>query len=197
MAELIQRQTVTHGGAMQSPDSSLVLTEITQRYLWSVQPGRQDNLARFTETVFDTAPRPGEVLKMDSLRLLQLWPHKAYLLSSTPRLPRRLDGFSGIMTDIGHGYCEFSLGGEHALDFLGNYTSANPVDQGGGAKRSLRCLLGQYPVLLWWDDIADIRQLVERSLAQSYYDYLTSLMARRGGDIETVNASTLPKEVSK
>ncbi|MCP4471156.1 MAG: hypothetical protein GY815_10800 [Gammaproteobacteria bacterium] len=68
--------------------------------------------------------------------------------------------------------------GADALEFLGSYSSANPADQCVGAKRSLRCLLGQYTVLLWWDDIADIRLLVDRSYAQSFYDYLASLMAR-------------------
>ncbi len=178
MTDLIKRETVTDGGVIQSPNSSLVLNEIVDRFLWSVQPDHKGNLSVFTEAVFATAPRPGEVLKKDSLRLLYLWPHKAWLISSTAELPHTVDDFCGIMTDISHGYCEFRLGGEHTLEFLGSYSSANPADQCAGAKRSLRCLLGQYPVLLWWDDIADIRLLVDRSYAQSFYDYLASLMAR-------------------
>ena len=178
MTELLERDSVTDGGVIESPDSSLALSEITDRLLWSVQPDHQGDLNAFTAAVFASAPRPGEVLKMDSLRLLQLWPHKAWLLASSPELPRGLDDYGDMMTDIGHGYCEFRLGGEQALDFLGSYTSSSPAQQCNGAKRSLRCLLGQYPVLLWWDDSADIRLLVERSLAQSFYDYLASLMAR-------------------
>ncbi len=76
------------------------------------------------------------------------------------------------------GFCEFRLGGEQALDFLGSYSSASLTEHGGSAKRSLRCLLGQYPVVLWWDDSANVRLLVERSYAQSFYDYLASLMVR-------------------
>ncbi|MCP4769150.1 MAG: hypothetical protein GY875_23190 [Gammaproteobacteria bacterium] len=178
MAELSERETVTDGDAITSPDSRLVLSEIEDRFVWSVQPDHRGNLNAFTEAVFAAAPRAGEVLKMDSLRLLYLWPHKAWLLSSSAQLPHAVDDFSAIMTDIGHGFCEFRLGGEHALDFLGSYCSANPAQQSGGAKRSLRCLLGQYQVLLWWDDSADIRLLVERSYAGSFYDYLASLIAR-------------------
>jgi len=178
MTKKIERETVTDGSTLRSPDSSLALSEIADRFLWSVQAERKDSLDAFTVAVFATAPRPGEVLQMDSLRLLQLWPHKAYLLSSSPELPRALDDFGGIMTDIGHGFCEFHLGGEHALDFLGSYCSADLVGQCGGERRSLRCLLGPYPILLWWEDIADIRLLVDRSYAQSLYDYLANLMTR-------------------
>ena len=178
MTKLIERETVTDGGTIQSPDSGLVLNEITGRFLWSVQADHQGSLTTFTEALFAAAPRSGEVLKMDSLRLLHLWPHKAWLLSSNAQLPHAVDDFSGILTDIGHGFCEFRLRGEQALDFLGSYSSANPADQSGGARRSLRCLLGQYPVVLWWEDNADIRLLVERSYAQSFYNYLASLMAR-------------------
>ncbi len=89
MTELIELETVTDGSAIQSPDSSLALNEIADRFVWSVQPDHRGNLNAFTETVFNTAPRSGEVLKMDSLRLLYLWPHKAWLLSSRgPHHPR-------------------------------------------------------------------------------------------------------------
>jgi hypothetical protein len=44
-----------------------------------------------------------------------------------------------------------------------------------------RCLLDQYPLVLWWDDIggiSDIRLLIERSYAQPFSDYLAQLMTR-------------------
>jgi len=178
MTEFIERETVTDGGTIHSPDTSLALNEITDRFVWSVQADHQGSLNAFTEALFAAAPHSGEMLKTESLRLLQLWPHKAWLLSSSTQLPRAVDNFSDIMTDIGHGFCEFRLRGEHAPAFLGSYSSANPAAQSGGTKHSLRCLLGQYPVVLWWEDSADIRLLVERSCAQSFYDYLASLMAR-------------------
>ena len=178
MTDLVERETVTDAGAIQSPDSSLALNEIADRFLWSVQTDHSGSLSDFTGAVFGSTPRSGEVLKMDSLRLLSLWPHKAWLLSSNTQLPRTVDGFGDIMTDIGHGFCEFRLGGEQALDFLGSYCSANPAEQSGGAIRCLRCLLGQYQVVLWWEDNADIRLLVDRSYARSFYDYLASLLAR-------------------
>lgn len=178
MTSPVERETVTGGGAIESPNSSLALREIGDRLLWSLQPGRRGNLNAFTQALFGAAPQPGEVLRKDSLRLLCLWPHKAWLLASStgPRGP--LDHFGDIATDIGHGYCEFSLGGEHALGFLGSYCSADPAERCGGERRSLRCLLGQYPVVLWWDNIDDIRILVERSHALSFHDYVEGLMAR-------------------
>jgi sarcosine oxidase gamma subunit len=83
-----------------------------------------------------------------------------------------------MVTDISHGICELSLVGDQALDFLGNHTSANLKDPRVTETRNLRCLLGQYPVILWWDQVADIRLLVDRSYAQSLCDYLKHLMQR-------------------
>ena len=94
MTEPIERDTVTDAGVIESPDSSLALSEIADRFLWSVQPHHQGNLNTFAEAVFGSAPRPGEVLKMESLRLLQLWPHKAWLLASSAQLSHRLEEFS-------------------------------------------------------------------------------------------------------
>jgi hypothetical protein len=113
MTDLIERDTVTDGGVAEAPNANLA--------------DRQRSLDSFMQAVFVSATRPGEVLAKDSLRLLQLWPHKAWLLASNTGLPGALDDFSDIMTDIGHGFCEFRLAGEQALDFLGSYTSANPA----------------------------------------------------------------------
>jgi sarcosine oxidase gamma subunit len=178
MTDYIERDTVTDNTGILRLDSGLELEEITDRWLWSLQPGRQDSLNAFSKTVFGAGPRPREVLRMDCMRLLSLWPHKAYLLSSASQLPQVVDEFAGIMTEISHGFCEFRLGGEKALELLGSYCSLDPSQQRTSEMRSLRCLLGQYPVLLWWDDIDDIRMLVERSLAQSFHEYLASLMVR-------------------
>jgi len=40
-------------------------------------------------------------------------------------------------------------------------------------------MLGHYPVVIWWDDEAELSLLVERSLSQSFQDYL-SVLAQRG-----------------
>jgi hypothetical protein len=178
MADFIERETVTGGAVIDAPNSNLALREIGDRLLWSLQPGHQESPGALAQALFGAVPRRGEVLRKNSLRLLYLWPHKAWLLASSTGQPDTLDDFSDIATDIGHGLCEFSLGGENALGFLGSYCSADPAGLCDSEKRSLRCLLGQYPVVLWWDDIDDIRILVERSLALSFRDYVTSLMAR-------------------
>jgi len=123
----------------------------------------------------DTLPACG-MTSAGSLRLLKLWPQRAWLLAHRQSLPAEVGAFEDMMTDITHGVCEFRLGGEHAWAFLGSYTSVDltaPVDSG-----CRRCLLGQYSLVLWWDDTGDIRLLIERSYAQSFYDYLAQLMAR-------------------
>ena len=176
MAEIFEREAVTAVGGMQWP--GLEVVENPQRWLWSVQPGQQDSLVSFSQTLFGAAAQTADVPKADSLRLLRLWPHKALLLSSQAGLPSNTQEFTTMLTDISHGFCEFRLGGEHALAFLGAYCSFDPARQQAEGKHSLRCLLGQYPVLLWWDEVDDIRILVERSLALSFYDYLAVLADR-------------------
>jgi sarcosine oxidase gamma subunit len=168
--------SATAGSTLRSENADLALTEIEILSLWSIQGNHQQDLAEFVMAVFADAVPAGGMASAGGLRLLKLWPQRAWLLAHRHSLPAEVAAFEALMTDITHGVCEFRLGGEHAWAFLGSYTSvdlAAPLDTD-----CRRCLLGQYPLVLWWDDIGDIRLLIERSYAQSFYDYLAQLMAR-------------------
>lgn len=173
--------SATDGSALRSENADLTLTEIEILSLWSVQGNREQDLAEFVMAIFaEVVPAYGMLSagmsSASSLRLLKLWPQRAWLLAHRRSLPAEVAPFEALMTDITHGVCEFRLAGEHAWAFLGSYTSvdlAAPVDTG-----CRRCLLGQYPLVLWWDDSADIRLLIERSYAQSFFGYLAELMTR-------------------
>jgi hypothetical protein len=41
-----------------------------------------------------------------------------------------------------------------------------------------RCLLRQYPIILRWQHLDAVKLLVDRSYAQSFYDYISQLMSR-------------------
>lgn len=178
MAEQVHRQSATLLTSTRTLNSGLSICEIEQRHLWSIQTNRNYELAIFARAIFGDAPQIGEMLGADALRLLQLWPHKAYLLSTQPDLPDSLHRFSSMLTDISHGFCELSLGGEQALEFLASHASADLMQTRIAETRNLRCLLGQYQVTLWWDRLDDIRILVERSCAISFCDYLEHLLQR-------------------
>ena len=168
--------SATAGSILRSENADLTLTEIEILSLWSIQGNHQQDLAEFMMAVFaDAIPACG-MSSTGGLRLLKLWPHRAWLLTHRHSLPAEIAAFEGLMTDISHGVCEFRLGGEHAWAFLDSYTSVDLAAPVGTGCR--RCLLGQYPLVLWWDDIGDIRLLIERSYAQSFFDYLAQLMTR-------------------
>jgi len=113
----------------------------------------------------------------ETLRLFKLWPHKSYLLSAESSLPGSLSDLAPMMTDISHGFCELSLTGSTALEFLSSYISVD-LDPRVTTNRCLRCLLGHYPIILWWDVVSEIHMLVDRSYTQSFCDYLETLSLR-------------------
>ena len=178
MVDQIYRQAATTLNMGQASNSEFSIIEIEDRYLWSIQANREHDLRGFAQAVFAETVQLGSMLTVDSLRLIHLWPHKAYLMSAQPSLPGLAHEFSPMMTDIGHGFCELSLAGDDAFEFLGTHTSADLMDTRIAATRNLRCMLGQYQVILWWDQVSDIRILVDRSYAQSICDYLGHLMQR-------------------
>ena len=169
----------TDGSTLRSENADLTITEIEIRSLWEIQGNHQQNLAEFVMAVFSEPVPTGSMLSADDQRLLKLWPQRAWLLSNCQSLPPEVTSYEALMTDISHGVCEFRLGGEHAWAFLDSYTSVDlAAPMGAGCRR---CLLGQYALVLWWDDsggIGDIHLLIERSYAQSFFDYLGQLMMR-------------------
>ena len=178
MADKILKENATSGIPDQSLESGISLTEIEVHGLWSIQASRDHDLDSFAQAVFAETMRPGEMLGNDSLRLICLWPHKAYLQSTDTSLPEPLHDFTSMVTDISHGFCELSLTCNNPLEFLNSYTSVDLTDAGNPTGRNLRCLLGQYQIILFWDDASDIRILVDRSYTGSFCDYLDILYRR-------------------
>lgn len=178
MVDQIKRQAVTTHATSPVSVMGLAFGESEDCYLWSVQPNREHDLRALTQGVFGAAPQFGKMLCIDSLRLLHLWPHQVYLLHTQPALPASLDEYASILTDISHGFCELGLSGDRALEFVDSHCSADLMAAHIDETRNRRCLLGQYRIILWWDQPDDIRILVERSYAQSFCDYLDQLMQR-------------------
>lgn len=142
-----------------------------------MQGNRKTSLAKLVSALFATGAQFGEPLQSSGLRLLPLWPQQAYLQSSQVTLPAVASKFQPLMTDISHGYCQFRLSGEQAFDFVADYLSTD-ITTLRCAAVCRRCRLGQYTVILWWDDHREIHFLLERSYAQSFADYIDTLIAR-------------------
>jgi hypothetical protein len=145
--------------------------------LWSLQGNRTIPLADLVNTLFASGAQFGRPLQSEGLCLLPLWPQQAYLHSrqaTPPAIPGKLES---LLTDIAHGYCQFRLHGERGFDFVASYLSADIAALRDNAA-CRRCRLGQYTVILWWDDHRDMHLLLERSYAQSFADYIDTLIAR-------------------
>ncbi len=156
----------------------LCLTEYPQRRIWSVQANRHQDLARFCEALFGRAIDPGAMAGDEDLRLIRLWPHKALLLSTDPVLPTAASEMTSMATEVGHGLCELGLGGSQVFVFLNSYATVDMDAAGISAASCVRGRLGHYPATLWWDDKRDIRVLIDRSLAQSFCDWIGHLAQR-------------------
>ena len=181
MLELSPNDLVTDGSRLECSHADLVFNETAINSLWSVQGNRDIALSELINALFHaelSIASPSEVILNNAgLQLLKLWPHKAYLLTEQDTLSDEVSIFTSLMTDISHGMCRFHLGGKHAFDFLSSYTS---VDLASHTSKTgcRRCLLGQYPIILWWQDPDAVHLLVERSYAHYFFDYIGQLMCR-------------------
>jgi sarcosine oxidase gamma subunit len=163
--------------SLHSTQTDLIFEPVEIAALWSIQGSRESSLSNFETALFDASAGIGNMLHSVSLRLLRLWPHQAYLLADNQPLPASVPEFESLMTDISDGYFEFRLSGEQAFSFIANYLSADLAKSDLGSA-CLRCRLGHYVVILWWEDRHQLQLLIERSYAQSFADYIESLMAR-------------------
>jgi sarcosine oxidase gamma subunit len=157
--------------------ADLILESIEIAALWSIQGNHESSLVDFETALFGTSIEVGDTLHNESLHLLRLWPHQSYLLATDQPLPPSVLDYDALMTDISDSFCEFRLGGEHAFDFLANYLSADLLEV-EAESACLRCRLSHYTVILWWDDRRQLQLLLERSFAQSFGDYIETLIAR-------------------
>jgi sarcosine oxidase gamma subunit len=163
--------------SLHSTAADLIFEPVEITALWSIQGSRETSLPNFEAALFDASAGIGSMLHSAALRWLRLWPHQAYLLADSQPVPVGVHEFESLMTDISDGYCEFRLSGELAFDFIANYLTADLAKSDPGSA-CLRCRLGHYVVILWWEDRHQLQLLIERSYAQSFADYIESLMAR-------------------
>ena len=204
MASQPTKELATDCPEVLSQQRQINLKEISQRGLWSIRANASHDLNSFATVVFNQPLKFGEMVTAESLRLIQLWPEAAYLISDKLFLPDSVSAFDTMVTDIGHGICEFSLSGVRALRFLNDYTSVDLNHENVSSNRTVRTILGHFSILLWWDEVTDVRILVDRSYAQSLVDYLQNIADRwcirdlaqveSDGSLSMINSSADPTQ---
>ncbi len=204
MASQPVKQPATDCNGVFSEPRQLDLKEISQRGVWSIRSNANHDLNSFAGVVFNQQLKFGEMIKTGSLRLIQFWPQAAYLISDELFLPDSVSAFDTMVTDIGHGFCEFSLSGDRAVSFINDYTSVDINQNNIGRNRTVRTNLGHFSILLWWDEATDIHILVDRSYAQSLVDYLHKISDRwcirdlaqveSDGSLSMINSSADPTQ---
>jgi heterotetrameric sarcosine oxidase gamma subunit len=182
MLKTLQKESAFDTHINLAPNCGLILEEAINRWLWVIQPNAQFNLIQFSRQVFNQDIRPGEVITNQQSRLICVSPRSALLLSSDTQAHSSFSRFDAMATDVSHGYCELNLSGKNAKRFLNSYISAD-FDRTDTLKAgALRCLLGQYDLWLWWEDIEQIHLIVERSFSLSFVEYLKVLSLRWRAD---------------
>jgi hypothetical protein len=178
MTSQLVKERATNSSGVISQQRGLSLCEINIGGLWSIRSSASHDLNGFARSVFDQDIKFGEMITFDNLRLIQLWPQAAYLITADNSLPDTASEFETLITDIGHGFCDLNLSGEGALVFLNDHSSVDLNQQNISINRTVRTSLGHFQILLWWDEATDIHILVDRSYAQSFADYLAHLADR-------------------
>lgn len=111
--------------------------------------------------------------------LLRFWPDRCWIVGAPSALPAKL-----VLTDISHGQVPLCLRGVEALHFVAHYASADLLAAKARREKALRCRVGPYDVTMWWETTRDLRLAVERSLAQSFVDFLRSAAQRQRSEPE-------------
>lgn len=117
-------------------------------------------------------PAMGGKALQDQMLKLRHWPGHFWMVGEN--LPLTDDAI-----DVSHGHAVLRLRGPGALYFLADYTSADLRAANIRNTGTVRCSLGPYAVLMWWDITRDIHIAVERNMAQSLVDHLKLLVQRR------------------
>lgn len=154
-------------------DDELTIIESIGLSIYFIQQNAQFDLKAFSQSVFSQDIAMGKMLIKDKLRLIQLSPKNAYLFSEEPQ---ESGIFSSMICDISHGYCHLKLSGsKQALEFINSYTPADLNNSNTAKSKTAKTLLGHFNVILWWDSHEKIKLVIDRSYAQSFADYLSSL----------------------
>jgi len=145
--------------------------------IWSVQSNREHDVSEFCHSILGIELGVGEMSGNDLLRILRHWPNKVFAITECSQFPQIESKYTDMITDVSDAYRKLTLTGETALQFL---DQSSPLDfmQNSGLKKTVKTLCGQYPIIVWWDDISEIKLLIERSLSESYQDYLSVLANR-------------------
>ena len=143
----------------------------------SIQSNREHDVSEFCHSLFGIELGFGEMLGNNQLRAIRHWPHKVYVISEDSQIPQIESAYAGLITDISDAYCKLTLSGKTALLFLGQ---SCPLEFRSNVhlKKTVKTLCGKYPIIVWWDSDVELKLLIERSLSQSFRDYLTLLADR-------------------
>jgi hypothetical protein len=121
----------------------------------------------------------GQKRPLGDALLLRFWTDRCWVIGTPLALPARL-----VLTEISHGQTVLRLRGIEALHFVAQYASADLLAAEARREKAARCRVGPYDATLWWETTRDLRLAVERSLAQSFVEFLRSAALRHGPEPE-------------
>jgi heterotetrameric sarcosine oxidase gamma subunit len=183
--ELMEPATKAAGSLDGLP--GLTLDEELKTGVWVLKTGSPESTTKIAVSLAGRVPGLGEMIDNHQVRILRYSPDTMYLLFNLESAPNLAQELKAFVTDISHGMCELILKGEKALDFIGDYVSVSVNKPRNFESGTLRCRIGHFKVLIWWSDESDVHILVERSFAQSFYDYMLALSLRWSGYCPGVN----------
>ncbi len=150
----------------------LQLTEQVNTGIWNFQFNKMEELNAYCKFRLSSQLEPGESLFFEETTCLRYSPIGLYFVFDENQ-PPEVGEFSKNLTDISHGKCRFKLAGEQAFAFVCDY-AAMDLNQGQVQKfKMAKTLIGDYPILLYWQHKSEINLMVDRSYAQSFAGFLS------------------------
>ncbi len=110
---------------------------------------------------------------------LRFSPWAMYMVSQKPVQLDFNPESPGTGTDISHGKCLLTLQGASVLPFVGDYCSVDIFSDPTTRNKMAKTRFMEYEIVLWWTTETRLDLLVDRSYAQSFLEFVQSLLIRR------------------
>jgi heterotetrameric sarcosine oxidase gamma subunit len=156
-------------------DVILSLIDLPRPQIWLVQANRLKGISEISQMICGQIVAQGGMVVNNESKLLQLWPNKLLLLIEEIE-SEHLAQLKSNLTDVSHGYNFLQLQGDSSLEFINAHV---PVDLESGpflTHRVARSQFESYSVIFWWDKPDTVQLLIDRSYAESFREYLESLI---------------------
>ncbi len=160
-------------------DGRTILIDENQKFVVQGQFRSPQKLDEFCQSILPKTMEVGGVVILDDTAYLRFSPYAIYVVSDRMMLDDFAKEYQNNFTDLSHGKCMLIIRGNGVFDIFLDYSAADLMNYSGAGQSMVKTRFIDYEVVLWWAANDQIQLLIDRSYAQSFVDFLSSLIVRQ------------------